>query len=47
MNIKVYIYFSKGCTPHLSKEVIVIKKIKNTVPWTHVICDLNGEERNY
>ena len=22
----------------------MIKKIKNTVPWTHVIDDLNGEE---
>ena len=27
-----------------SKEVFVISKIKNTVPWTHVINDLNGEE---
>ena len=24
--------------------MFVIKKIKNTVPWTHVIEDLNGEE---
>ena len=27
-----------------SKEVFVISKIKNTVPWTYVINDLNGEE---
>ena len=27
-----------------SKEVFVIKKVKNTVPWTYVINDLNGEE---
>ena len=26
------------------KEVFMIKKIKNTVPWTYVINDLNGEE---
>ena len=27
-----------------SEEVFVISKIKNTVPWTFVINDLNGEE---
>ena len=27
-----------------SEEVFVISKIKNTVPWTYVINDLNGEE---
>ena len=27
-----------------SEEVSVIKKVKNTVPWTYVINDLNGEE---
>ena len=27
-----------------SEETFVIKKIKNTVPWTCVINDLNGEE---
>ena len=36
--------FSKGYTPNWSEEVLVIKKIKNTVPWTYVIDDLNGEE---
>ena len=36
--------FSKGYTPNSSEEVFVIKKIKNTVPWTYVIDDLNGEE---
>ena len=25
-------------------NVFVIKKIKDTVPWTYVINDLNGEE---
>ena len=27
-----------------SKEIFVVKKIKNTVPWTSVISDLKGEE---
>ena len=26
------------------EEAFVISKIKNTVPWTYVINDLNGEE---
>ena len=34
---------AKGYAPNCS-EVIVINKIKNTVPWTYVISDLNGEE---
>ena len=36
--------FAKGYTPNWSEEVFVIKKIKNTVPWTYVIDDVNGEE---
>ena len=36
--------FAKGYTPNWSEEVFVIKKVKNTVPWTYVIKDLNGEE---
>ena len=36
--------FAKGYMPNWSEEIFVIKKIKNTVPWTHVITDLNGEE---
>ena len=27
-----------------SEEVFVIKKVKNTVPWTYVINDLNSKE---
>ena len=30
--------------PNWSEEIFVIKKTKNTVPWTYVINDLNGEE---
>ena len=36
--------FAKGYTPNWSEEIFVIKKLKNTVPWTYVINDLNGEE---
>ena len=36
--------FAKGYTPNRSEEVSVISKIKNTVPWTYVVNDLNGEE---
>ena len=30
--------------PNWNEEVFVIKKVKNTIPWTYVINDLNGEE---
>ena len=36
--------FAKGYTPSWFEEDFVIKKDKNTVPWTYVINDLNGEE---
>ena len=36
--------FAKGYMPNWSEEVFVIKKVKNTIPWTYVINDLNGEE---
>ena len=36
--------FAKGYMLNWSEEIFLIKKIKNTVPWTHVINDLNGEE---
>ena len=36
--------FAKGYTPNWSEEVFVIKKVKNTVPWTYIINDFNGEE---
>ena len=34
---------AKGYTSNWSEEVFVINKIKNTVPQTYVISDLNGE----
>ena len=36
--------FAQEYTLNWSEEVFVIKEIKNTVPWTDVISDLNGEE---
>ena len=36
--------FAKGYMPNWSEEIFIIKKIKNTVPWTYVINDLSGEE---
>ena len=36
--------FLKGYIPNWSDEFFVIKKVKNTVPQTYVINDLNGEE---
>ena len=38
--------FAKGYTPNWSEESFVVKKVKNTVPWTYVINDFNGEEMN-
>ena len=35
--------FAKGYTSNWSEEAFVVSKIKNTVPWTYVIRDLNGE----
>ena len=36
--------FAKRYTPNCSEEVFVASKIKNTVLWTYLISDLNGEE---
>ena len=30
--------------PNYSEEFFVVSKVKNTVPWTHVVSDLNSEE---
>ena len=49
LNLKLVIskyknIFAKGYTLNQSKEVFLIKKVKNAVPWTFVISDLNGKE---
>ena len=41
-NIKILL--KKGYTRNWSEEVSVIKKVKNTVPWTYIISDLNEEK---
>ena len=45
--VRIYKYkniFAKGYMPNWSGEFSVVSKTKNTVPWTYVINDLNGEE---
>ena len=34
---------TKRYTSNRSEKVFMIKKVKNTVPWTYVINDLNGD----
>ena len=36
--------FAKENAPNWSEEVFELKKLKNTVPWTYFINDLNGDE---
>ena len=36
--------FAKGYMVNWSEQVFISSKIKNTVPWTYVINDLNSEE---
>ena len=36
--------FAKGYVPNWLEEIFVNKKVKNTVPWTYDINDLNNEE---
>ena len=35
--------FAKGYAPNWLQEAFVVSKIKNAVPWTYVVSDLNGE----
>ena len=46
-NVRISKYkniFAKGYTPNWSEEVFFVNKVQNTVPWTYLINDLNGEE---
>ena len=36
--------FAKGYTPNWSKEIFIVNKINDTMPYTYNIKDLNGEE---
>ena len=45
-HVRIFKYkniFAKGYDPNWNEEIFVINKIENTVPWTYVISDLNGE----
>ena len=45
VRISTYKYlFAKGYTPNWSEEAFIIRIVKNTLPWTYVINDLNGDE---
>ena len=35
--------FAKGYVPNWSEEVFIVNEIKNTVPWTYTISDLNNK----
>ena len=46
-NVRISKYkniFAKDYTPNWSEEVFVVSKVQNTVPWTYLINDLNGEK---
>ena len=36
--------FANGYVPNWSEEAFVVNEIKNTVPWTYTINDLNGKK---
>ena len=36
--------FAERYASNWSEDVFVVSKIKNTLPWTYVISDVNGEE---
>ena len=36
--------FAKGYTPNWSREIFIVDKINDTVPYTYNLKDLNGEE---
>ena len=36
--------FAKGYAPNWSEKFFIVSKIKNTVPWTYVMSDMNDEE---
>ena len=44
LNIKTLSKYKIWYAQNWSEDVSVINKIKNTVPWTYAISDLNGEE---
>ena len=41
---KIKNIFAKGYTPNWSKEIFIVNKINDKVPYTYNIKDLNGKE---
>ena len=41
---KLKIIFAKGYTPNWSKEIFIVNKINDTVPYTHNLKGFNDEE---
>ena len=39
--------FAKGYTPNWGKEIFIVNKINDAVPWTYSLKDLNAEEIIY
>ena len=44
MEIILESIFAKWYTPNWFEEAFVSKEVKNTVPWTYVFINLNGED---
>ena len=45
--VKIFRYkniFAEGYTPNWSKEIFIVDKISDTVPYTYNLKDLNDEE---
>ena len=38
--------FAKGHVPSRSEEAFILQKVKSTVPWAHVISDLNDGRKS-
>ena len=36
--------FAKGYIPNWAENFLLLQKFKNTVPWTYVFSNLNGEK---
>ena len=44
---KVKNIFAKGYTPNWSREIFIVNKINNTVPYTNNLKDLNDEDESF
>ena len=44
---KIKNIFAKGYTPNWSREIFIVNKINNTVPYTYNLKDLNDEDESF